>query len=268
MNKISALGKVYLVGAGPGDPELITVKGLKTLQEADVIVYDRLAVPDLLDEAPEHAELIYVGKKPGRVSASQNQINYILLQKALEGKTVVRLKGGDPFIFGRGGEEARYLADHGVVFELVPGISSALAAPMFAGIPLTYRNVSRSFTVITGHVQKNEEYKPDWKHLAGQDTLVVLMGMSNLAHIAHQLILHGKAPETPVAIIHKATYPDQKTVTDTLIGIAEKVKKLASPSAIVIGEVVLMAEDIAWFGQKEQLQQDLNLHPLKKTAIG
>ncbi|MEX1135933.1 MAG: uroporphyrinogen-III C-methyltransferase [Balneolales bacterium] len=267
-SSIKGYGKVYLTGAGPGDPDLITVKGLKTLQKADVVVYDRLAVPDLLNEVSAKAELIYVGKKPGRASASQEQINEVLLQKAVEGKTVVRLKGGDPFIFGRGGEEARHLASHGVDFEVIPGISSALSAPMFAGIPLTYRNLSRSFTVITGHVRKSDELKHDWDRLAGEDTLVVLMGMSNLNHIAHQLMLHGKAPETPVGIIHKATYADQETVIDTLVGVSEKSIHITSPSVIVIGEVVLLANEIAWFGKSENKRGQKYQPSMKIAAAG
>lgn len=267
-NNRNNYGTVYLTGAGPGDPDLITVKGLKALQKADVVVYDRLAVPDLLNEVPENAELIYVGKKPGRASASQDQINKVLLQKALEGKSVVRLKGGDPFIFGRGGEEARFLAGRGIKFELIPGISSALSAPMYAGIPLTYRNLSRSFTVITGHVSHPDELSHDWQRLAGEDTLVVLMGMRNLNHIAHQLMLHGKAPETPIGIIHKATYSDQETVIDTLIGVSEKATNLSSPSVIVIGEVVLMADEIAWFSESEDIHDHLSKPDMKIAAGG
>ncbi|MEX1121623.1 MAG: uroporphyrinogen-III C-methyltransferase [Balneolales bacterium] len=267
-NSTNNYGKVYLTGAGPGDPDLITVKGLKTLQKADVVVYDRLAVPELLKEVPAKAELIYVGKKPGKASASQEQINEVLLQKAVEGKTVVRLKGGDPFVYGRGGEEARYLKRHGVSFELIPGISSALSAPMYAGIPLTYRNLSRTFTVITGHLQKPEELDHDWERLAGEETLVVLMGMRNLKHIANQLILHGKAPETPVGIVHKATYIDQQTLTDTLKGVAEKAIDLNSPSVIVIGEVVKLADELEWFGKSVGEQPDQFLQKSKVAATG
>ncbi|MEX2639118.1 MAG: uroporphyrinogen-III C-methyltransferase [Balneolales bacterium] len=263
--KINKYGKVYLVGAGPGDPDLITVKGLKALQKADVVVYDRLAIPDLLHEVAGHAELIYVGKIPGRVCASQQNINEILLQKAREGKTIVRLKGGDPFVFGRGGEEARFLNSHGIEFELVPGISSALSAPMFAGIPLTYRNLSRSFTVVTGHVQQSGNPDLDWERLAGEETLVVLMGMRNLNHIAHQLMVHGKAPETPAAVIHKATYADQTVITGTLVGISEKAVHISSPSVIVFGEVVLMSDELDWFAGSGHTRDQLNGFPAEKS---
>ncbi|SMO91636.1 uroporphyrinogen-III C-methyltransferase [Gracilimonas mengyeensis] len=244
-------GKVYLVGAGPGDPGLITVKGADTLRQADVIVYDRLANPELLDYTPEDSEHIYVGKKPGKPSVSQEQINTILVAKAQDGKTVVRLKGGDPFVFGRGGEECEALKAQQVAYEVIPGISSALSAPLFAGIPVTHRKVARSFTVVTGHTITGTNAFDNWGHLAHADTLVVLMGVKNLAKITDLLIGLGKDRSTPVAVIGKATYKDQQTVLGTLENIAEKASHSTPPATIVIGELAAKADELAWFKEKQ-----------------
>lgn len=246
-------GTVYLVGAGPGDPDLITVRGINVIKKADVVVYDRLASPDLLVYSPENSEHIYVGKRPDKPSVSQDQINRILVSKAKEGKTVVRLKGGDPFIFGRGGEECEALAEESIPFEIVPGISSALAAPAYAGIPLTHRGKARSFTVVTGYTRNKEDLFKNWEHIAHADTLVVLMGMRNLAEIISRLILFGRSSDTPVAIIENATHTRQRTVTGTLEDIYEKASHLSSPATIVIGELAALSSDLAWFNQPDEL---------------
>src|SRR5262249_19137862 len=211
-------GFVSLIGAGPGDPELITVKGLRRLREADVVIYDALVNDALLQECRADAELIYAGKRAGQHCRSQNEINALLLDKARAGLRVARLKGGDPFVFGRGGEEAAVLAAAGIAWEGVPGVSSAIAAPAYAGIPGTDRGAASSFTVITGHEDpQRAESRINWAALAqGSDTLVVLMGLGRLANIAEQLIAHGRAAETPAAVIHQGSTPDQETVVGTL----------------------------------------------------
>lgn len=242
-------GTVFLVGAGPGDPDLITIRGANTIKKAEVLVYDRLANSELLSYAPEHAERIYVGKRPDKPSVSQEQINQILVSKANEGKTVVRLKGGDPFVFGRGGEECEALSAENIPFEIVPGISSALAAPAYAGIPVTHRGVARSFTVVTGYTKNDEELFSKWEHIAHSDTLVVLMGMKNLELIISQLVLFGRSLDTPIAIIEKASYQHQRTVTGTFEDILEKAAFLSSPATIVIGELARKAETLAWHNE-------------------
>lgn len=244
-------GKVYLVGAGPGDPGLITVKGLQCLQRAEVVVYDRLIDERLLNEAPSNAEKIFVGKAVGFHPIGQEEINQILLKKAREGKLVVRLKGGDPFVLGRGGEEAFFLAQHEIPFEVVPGVSSFYSVPAYAGIPVTYRGVSSSFTVLTGHrASPSLESIPSLNPRSfGGETLIILMGLSNLESIIDQLIRMGKSPSTPVAIITHGTTSRQHCVTGTLQNILEQVKSesLEPPSIIVIGEVVQLRESLRWF---------------------
>ena len=241
-------GKVILVGAGPGDPDLITIKGVKSLQRADVVVYDRLANPDLLDFAPPWAEFIYVGKEPKRHRLSQDDINLLLVQKAQEGKIVVRLKGGDPFVFGRGGEECLVLAQASIPFEIVPGVSSALAAPAYAGIPVTQRHLATSFTVVTGHTaDANDPFGTDWSDLPRKGTLVILMGVNHLPQITAQLIQDGRSPDTPAATIHWATTTEQVVVQGTLTTIAEKARGVQPPAITVIGDVVSLREQIDWF---------------------
>ena len=217
-------GKVYLIGAGPGDPGLITVRGLRCLQKADVVVYDRLVNQRLLGEAPSGAELVYVGKGPGERAMEQDEINLYLAASALEGKMVARLKGGDPFVFGRGGEEALALAQARVPFEVVPGISSAIAAPAYAGIPLTHRGIASSFTVVTGNedpVKGSDNLK--WDMLArNSGTLVVLMGWDALENITETLVKEGMSPSTPVALIRWGTEAYQRTVTGTLCNIVQE----------------------------------------------
>ena len=244
-------GKVYLVGAGPGDPGLITVKGLECLRKADVVIYDRLIDDSLLEEASPEAEKIYVGKGRGCHAMEQKEINLLLIGKARECKTVIRLKGGDPFVLGRGGEEAEVLAANGIHFEVVPGVSSAYAVPAYAGIPVTHRRLASSFTVITGHEDPEKgESHIDWNKIgAGSDTLVFLMGMGNLAHIVSKLIQNGRPPSTPVAVINNGTSPKQRTITGTLEDIVVKAKKenFEPPAVIVVGEVVKLRQQIRWF---------------------
>lgn len=234
------MGKVYLVGAGPGDAGLITVKGLEKLKRCDAVVYDRLASEELLRYVPEDCTKIYVGKHAGQHSKKQEEINAILVECAKTHQTVVRLKGGDPFVFGRGGEEIEALTEHGISYEVIPGVTSAIAVPECAGIPVTHRGVSRSFHVITGHTQTSvgsPEY--DYEVLASNEgTLVFLMGLSNLGEIAARLIQAGKPGNTPAAVISEGTTENQRTVRGNLLDIAQKVQKarLPSPSVIVIGE--------------------------------
>lgn len=269
-NKITDLkinGRVYLIGAGPGDPELITLKGKKALESADVVVYDRLANPELLAFTSPDSEHIFVGKKPGAPSVSQNRINEILISKALEGKTIARLKGGDPFIFGRGGEECEALAAKKISYEVIPGISSILAAPAYAGIPLTHRNMGRSFTVVTGHTLTGTYDFENWEHLSRADTLVILMGMRNLQKITDLLLRFGMPNGTPVTIIERATYNDQKTVTGTLSTIGEKAEKMSSPATIVVGELASMSNDLGWFENHHMhIEDTTNLEHLSKFA--
>jgi uroporphyrinogen III methyltransferase/synthase len=247
-------GKVYLVGAGPGDPGLMTVKGLDCLRQADVVIYDRLVDECLLNEARPEAEKIYVGKADRLHILEQDSINQLLLEKTREGKVVVRLKGGDPFVLGRGGEEAGILKRHGIPFEVVPGVTSASAVPAYAGIPITHREVASSFAVITGHkASERGEPRISWDKLAtGADTLVILMGMRNLAKIVDQLIKHGRPPSTPVAVITQGTTPRQRCLVGTLQDIVDKVGKenLQPPSVVVVGEVVQFRETLRWFDEQ------------------
>ncbi|APG28507.1 uroporphyrinogen-III C-methyltransferase [Syntrophotalea acetylenivorans] len=247
-------GIVYLIGAGPGDPGLITVKGRDCLRRAEVVVYDYLANPALLAEAPPEAERIFVGKTRGQHHTPQPQINALLVERAQRGQVVARLKGGDPYVFGRGGEEAEELVAAGVPFEVVPGISAGFAAAAYAGIPLTHREFTTSLGLVTGH--ENPEKKVsnlDWQKLAtGVGTLVFYMGMTNLALIAEQLMANGRDPQTPVAVIRWGTTPQQQTVTATLGDVVEKVAAagLKPPAVIVIGEVVRLRDKLRWFDQR------------------
>jgi uroporphyrin-III C-methyltransferase len=241
-------GKVYLVGAGPGDPGLLTVRGLQLLRKAQVIVYDQLVNPALLEECSPQAERIYAGKRAGCHCIPQEAINGVLVDYASRGYEVIRLKGGDPFVFGRGGEEAEALAEAGIPFEIVPGVSSAVAVPAYAGIPLTHRHFASSFAVVTGHEARKPHDSVDWAKLAtAVDTLVVLMGLGNLAVIVSKLLEHGRAPETPVAIIHSGTTAAQEAVYGTLLDIVEKGASLKAPALIVVGDVVALADKLSWF---------------------
>ena len=247
MDQPNNTGRVYLVGAGPGAPDLITVRGLRLLQQADVVAYDRLVHPDLVDEAHPAAEKIYVGKSPERPSCSQHDINTLLVDKARAGAAVVRLKGGDAFVFGRGGEEALALEEAGVPFEIVPGLTSAVSAPAFAGVPVTHRGVSSAFTVVTGHTCKPDDADLDWAALAEAGTLVVLMGLRRLPRIAAALIEHGQSPDTPAAVVQAASTDDQEVVHATLETIGEHTRHLSSPATVVIGEVARLGRELAWF---------------------
>jgi uroporphyrinogen III methyltransferase / synthase len=247
-------GIVYLVGAGPGDPGLITVRGQQCLRQADVVVYDLLANPALLDEAPVAAERIFVGKARGHHHARQEEINQLLLDLALAGKRVVRLKGGDPLIFGRGGEEALTLAQAGIPFEIVPGITAGFAAATYAGIPLTHRDFTTSLGLVTGHEDPAKKLPSlDWEKLAtGVGTLVFYMGMANLPLIAEKLIAHGRSPGTPVAVIRWATTPRQQTLVATLADVVERVQAagLKPPAVILVGEVIALRERLRWFDRR------------------
>jgi len=249
--KDKAKGIVYLIGAGPGSPDLITVKGKECLQEADVVVYDYLASESLLSLAGEDAETIYAGKKSGRHSMSQEEINNLLIEKAKEGLTVARLKGGDPFIFGRGGEEAMELSRAGITFEIVPGVTSAVAVPAYAGIPLTHRGYSSTVCFITGHEDPTrEESNINWSALSeSSGTLVFLMGIGNLEKIARKLIESGRPSDSPVVVIGNGTMPNQRTITGTLANISKKVKDadLTPPGVIVVGDVVNLRGHLNWF---------------------
>lgn len=252
------MGKVYIVGAGPGDPDLITVKGLRAIKEADVILYDRLINKQLLTYAKPDAELIFVGKLPNYHGVIQDRINTLLVEHGKKEKVVTRLKGGDPFVFGRGAEEAEVLAEAGVPFEIVPGITSGIAAPAYAGIPVTHRDHSSSFAIVTGHMREGKDDSIKWESLAtGIDTLAIYMGVGNLPYICKQLIKHGKPADTPIALIHWGTTDVQKTVTGTLDTIVEMVQqeKVENPSMIVIGEVVKVREKIQWFEKEQYLQK-------------
>ncbi|MEE4351411.1 MAG: uroporphyrinogen-III C-methyltransferase [Desulfatiglans sp.] len=244
-------GKVYLVGAGPGDPGLMTLKGKECLHSADVVVYDYLANSAFLDYAGDGAELIYVGKKGGCHTKTQEEISALITNKALEGKMVVRLKGGDPFVFGRGGEESQELARAGVDFEVVPGVTSAIAVPAYAGIPLTHRDHASSVAFITGHEDPTKETSSiAWDKLAtGVDTLVFLMGVKTLPMIAENLLASGRSPDTPVAVIENGTTPGQRTTEARLKDIARVFEKadIKPPAIIVLGDVVSLRDKLNWF---------------------
>jgi uroporphyrinogen III methyltransferase/synthase len=244
-------GRAWLVGAGPGDPGLITVAGLERIREADVIVYDRLVSPRLLDHARPDAELIYMGKVAGEGAHDQGAINRLLVEKAGQGKRVVRLKGGDPYVFGRGGEEGQALREAGIPFEVVPGVTSAVAVPAYAGIPVTHRGVAASFAVVTGHEDPaRDEPAVDWERLAtAVDTLVLLMGTKTLPEIIEKLVAAGRSPRTPAAIIRWGTTPEQQTVTGTLADIVRRAEEagVTAPAITVIGEVVRLRDTLSWF---------------------
>ena len=241
-------GKVYLVGAGPGDRGLMTVRGLQLLRDARVVVYDQLVNPVLLEEVAVEAELVFVGKQAGTHCIGQGDINEVLIGYACRGIDVVRLKGGDPFVFGRGGEEAEALVGAGIPFEVVPGVSSAVAVPAYAGIPLTHRKFASSFAVVTGHEAIKSQSAVDWAKLAtAVDTLVILMGLHNLRTIVDKLIVNGRTPDTPVAVIRQGTTAHQKAVVGTLTDIVEKSAGLKAPALIVVGAVVTLNHKLDWF---------------------
>ena len=241
---------VYLTGAGPGDMELLTLKAHRVICEADVIIYDRLANPEILEMSKDGCEFIYVGKEDGRHSVPQDEINDIIYQNSLKHNIVVRLKGGDPFVFGRGGEEALYLYSKGVEFEVIPGITSAISAPAYAGIPVTHRGIAVSFRVVTGHESPNKkESQIPWDNFKTDDTIVFLMGLHNLSKISSKLIEIGKSKDYPVAVISRGTTKEQKVVVGTLENIVEKSKGIPTPALIVVGKVVSLREQLNWFNK-------------------
>ena len=244
-------GMVYIVGGGPGDPGLITVKGLECLRRADVVLYDRLIAQELLNEVPTRAELIDVGKEPKRHRRSQDEINSLLIEKAREGKTVVRLKGGDPFVFGRGGEECLALAEAGVRYEVVPGVSSAIAVPAYAGIPVTQRGMTTAFAVVAGHMGTADS-TIDWESISRIGTVVFLMGVEHLPEIVQALMAHGRPIDTPAALIREGTTQNQTVVTGSLQDIVEKSVGIQPPAVLVIGDVVRLREKLDWFVHEEQ----------------
>ncbi len=245
---------VYLIGAGPGDPGLITVRGRDCLKRSDVVLYDYLANHQLLEAAPPHAELIYAGKVGGAHNREQGQINDLIVAKAREGKVVARLKGGDPFVFGRGGEECEALVDAGIPFEIVPGVTAGIGAATYAGIPLTHRDVTTSVAFVTGHEHPDKATSEiDWEKLSlGSGTVVFYMGVRNLPQITTNLMAHGRSPQTPVALIRWGTRPEQEVLTGTLADIAEKAKKVAfkPPAITIVGEVVRLRETLRWFDNR------------------
>ena len=246
-------GIVYLIGAGPGDPGLITVRGLECLRRAEVVIYDYLANPDFLREAP-NAEHLYVGKTRGCHHTPQERINALLAERAGQGKIVVRLKGGDPYVFGRGGEEAQFLARAGIPFEVVPGVTAGFAAAVYAGIPLTHRDFTTSLGLVTGHENPAKRVSSlDWEKLAtGVGTLVFYMGIANLPLIAERLMAHGRPPQTPVALVRWATTPRQQTLVATLETVVEQVRETGfkPPAVIIVGEVVGLREELRWFDNR------------------
>jgi uroporphyrin-III C-methyltransferase len=259
-NLSSTNGIVYIVGGGPGDPGLITIKGLECLRRADVVLYDRLVAQELFAEVPLQAELIDVGKEPKRHRRSQDEINTLLIEKAREGKIVVRLKGGDPFVFGRGGEECQSLAEAGIRYEVVPGVSSAIAVPAYAGIPVTQRGVTTAFTVVAGHTG-GADSNIDWDAISRIGTIVFLMGVEHLSEIVQALISHGRAADTPAALIQEGTTLNQVIVTGTLANIVENARAIRPPAVLIVGEVVRLQKQLDWFAPQvlsiKAIQADL-----------
>ncbi len=257
-------GKVYLVGAGPGHPELLTIKAAELIKTGDVIVYDRLIQEEVLALTRSSAERIYMGKPVGKHDSRQDEVNELLMRKAREGKVVIRLKGGDPFLFGRGGEEAEYLADHGIPFEVIPGVCSALSAPLSAGIAVTHRDAASSVAIVTGHNADGTESRIDWSALARLDTLVFLMGVHNVDKIAGHLIAAGRDPQTPAAMVQMAFWHDEATVVATLATIAEESRHAAvkAPATLVVGEVVRLREKL------KSSQRDLARARAAATTLG
>lgn len=244
-------GEVALVGAGPGDPELLTIKALSFLQQADVVLYDYLVSDEIMALVPSDVILVCVGKRAGHHSVSQEKTNQLLVDFARQGHRVVRIKGGDPFIFGRGGEELEVLFDAGISFQVVPGITAAAGATAYAGIPLTHRDYAQSAMFVTGHV-KAESDEMDWSTLAkGNQTLVIYMGLMKSSHIQEQLVKHGRSAETPIAIIERGTQQAQKIFKGKLSELAQLSVDAQSPSLIVVGEVVALSEKLNWFGESQ-----------------
>lgn len=242
------MSKVYLTGAGPGDIELMTVKALRLVQNADVVIYDKLANPEILKEVKENTELIFVGKEKGNHRVPQDKINEIIYQCALKYENVVRLKGGDPFVFGRGGEEALYLKERNIKFEIIPGVTSAISVPAYAGIPVTNRGITPSFRVVTGHRKSSDNIANiNWSSFIEDETIVFLMGLHNIKLIVTKLLEVGKRKDYPCAIISNGTTKNQKVISGTLEDIVSKSKKAQSPAIIIVGEVVNLRDELRWF---------------------
>ena len=260
-------GSVFLVGAGPGDPGLLTIKALNLLKMADVVVYDYLVNPELLVTIRKDAERLYVGKIGGGRQTPQREINRMLIAAARAGNMVVRLKGGDPCLFGRGGEEAEALSKAGVPYQIVPGVSSALAVPTYAGIPLTYRGVSSSVAFVTGAKAEDGSLPPSLRQLSGTDTIVILMGMAHLRRITDELIASGRSSQTPVAAIRWGTYEGQRTLIGTLGSIAERVEQesFRAPAVIVVGEVVRLRDELQWFENSRSTLKAGSINELETT---
>ncbi|MCL2431561.1 uroporphyrinogen-III C-methyltransferase [Candidatus Bathycorpusculum sp.] len=246
-----AYGRVFLVGAGPGDPQLLTIKAVEIIKTADVVIYDRLGVSEeILAMAPPNAERIFVGKRSGLHEVPQDKITELIIEKAKQGSQVVRLKGGDPFIFGRGGEEAQALLTEGITFEYVPGVSSAVAAPAYAGIPLTHRDYAASVAIITGHRAGDDDKPIDWIKIASAvDTMVILMGVESLQGIVKKLLDGGIDPQKPIAMIESGTLPQQRTLIATLDTIIKEAqtRNIKPPAVIIIGDVAKLGRKLTWF---------------------
>ena len=244
-------GKVFICGAGPGDPRLITVRCLELIKNSDVVLYDRLVGQEVISQIPEKTEKIYVGRAAGDPTTNQDNTNVLMVKYAIEGKNVLRLKGGDPFIFGRGGEEAEYLLKNGIEFEIIPGITSAIGSAIYSGIPLTHRKYSSSVVIATGHEDPvKKRLSVNWKNLANiVDTMVILMGLENLNNILKQLEEGGLSKKTPIAIIERGTRKEQKTIVGTVGNITKKIEqnKVNPPAVIIIGKVVLLSKKLSWF---------------------
>ncbi len=252
---MSTTGFVSLVGAGPGDPDLLTIKALRLLQQADVVVFDRLVSAEILSLIPHGVGQISVGKSPGKHCVPQDQINEIIVSLARAGRRLVRLKGGDPYIFGRGGEEALVLREHGIPFEVVPGVTAAAGCSSYAGIPLTHRGLNHGVRFITGHQQNNESLAIDWAKVADPDcTLVIYMGLNSLSEICAELIRAGLPASTPAAAIHGGSTPQQRKVIATLADLAEAVAsaELKSPVTTIVGDVVTLSSELDWFNQDDR----------------
>ncbi|MBY6196903.1 uroporphyrinogen-III C-methyltransferase [Vibrio hangzhouensis] len=242
-------GEVALIGAGPGDPELLTLKALNLLQQADVVLYDYLVSEEIMALIPDSTILVCVGKRAGHHSVPQDKTNQLLVEFAQSGHKVVRIKGGDPFVFGRGGEELQVLAAAGIQFQVVPGITAAAGATAYAGIPLTHRDYAQSALFVTGHLKPDSD-EMDWSTLArGNQTLVIYMGLMKSDYIQQQLIAHGRHKQIPVAIIERGTQASQKVLRGQLSNLSELAQQASAPALIVVGEVVALADELAWFGQ-------------------
>lgn len=254
---MAAIPTVYLVGAGPGDPDLLTVKALRLLRDVDAVVYDKLVSQPILDLIPSGTTRIFAGKTAKNHYMPQQEINELLVSLARNGRRVMRLKGGDPFLFGRGGEEAIHLMEHGIPFEVVPGITSSAGCAAYAGIPLTHRDLAHSVRFVTGHTKDGDFLGLDWKSLADPaTTLVVYMGRTNVHRIASELIQAGLAPATPTAAINKGTMPDQRVLLATLATIAETIERadLSGPTLMIIGKVASLTETLAWFASTQAVE--------------